>query len=107
MEKPLRDLARVNTLTLLYSGDGRDGSTSIRQDAEIYYGAVDAAGIGEPIEVPASDALCHGWVQVISGEVTVLGHTLTTADGLAIEDAPQGFSIWASRESRFLVFRLA
>lgn len=107
MEKPLAELAQPNALTLLYSGDGRDGSTQIRQDAEIHYGEVNAESIGKPITVDPSTRMPHAWVQVISGEVNVLGETLATADGLAIEDAPDGFDITASKESKFLVFRLS
>jgi redox-sensitive bicupin YhaK (pirin superfamily) len=107
MEKPLADVAEENALTLLYSGTGRDGSTAIRQDAEISFGQVDAEGIGNSISVTASPDMPHAWVQVISGEVTVLGETLGTADGLAIEDAPEGFGITASTDSKFLVFRLS
>ena len=107
MEKLLADLARDNALTLLYSGTGRDGSTEIRQDAEIYFGQVNASGIGKSIAVPASPDMPHAWVQVISGDVTVLGETLGTADGLAVEDAADGFEITASSESTFLVFRLS
>lgn len=70
-------------------------------------GRADAAGTGKPITVPASPAMPHAWVQVISGEVTVLGETLGTADGLAIEDAPDGFDITPAKESKFLVFRLS
>lgn len=107
MEKPLADLAKANDLTLLYSANGRDGSTAIRQDAEIYFGQADAHGIGKSLKVPASPEMPHAWVQIISGEVSVLGETLGTADGLAVENAPDGFEIKASKESRFLVFRLA
>jgi redox-sensitive bicupin YhaK (pirin superfamily) len=107
MEKPLAEIAKSNALTLLYSGDGRDGSTQIRQDAELHFGEVDANGIGRPIKVAASTAMPHAWIQVISGKMTVLGETLGTADGLAIEDAPDGFDIIPSAESKFLVFRLS
>ncbi len=103
-EKSLADLVAPNELTLLYSGDGRDGSTEIRQEAEISFGLMDA---GHTINVPASDSMPHAWIQVISGEVSVLGETLGTADGLAIEDAPEDFVISASAESRFLLFRLS
>jgi redox-sensitive bicupin YhaK (pirin superfamily) len=107
MEKPLAEVAKPNALTLLYSGTGRDRSTEIRQDAEIHYGEVNAEGIDKAITVPASVTMPHAWVQVIAGDVTVLGETLTTADGLAIEDAPEGFGITASTDSKFLVFRLS
>ncbi len=103
MEKPLAEFAKPNDLTLLYSGDGRDGSTEIRQDAEISYGQADA---GSTVTVPGSEPMPHAWIQVISGEVSVLGETLQTADGLAIEDAPDKFEITATADSKFLLFRL-
>lgn len=103
-EKELADLAKPNELTLLYSGDGRDGSTAIRQNAEIFFGRVSA---GETVTVPASDRMPNAWVQVISGKVTTLGESLETADGLAIEDAPNEFAITAESDTDFFLFRLA
>lgn len=103
-EKPLADIAAENDITLLYSGDGRDGSTEIRQDAEIFFGKTDA---GKEVSIPASESMPHSWIQVISGSLSVLGETLETADGLAIENAPDAISIEASEDSQFLVFRLA
>ncbi len=103
-EKELADLAKPNELTLLYSGDGRDGSTAIRQNAEIFFGRISA---GETVTVPASDPMPNAWVQVISGKVTTLGESLETADGLAIEDAPNEFAITAESDTDFFLFRLA
>ena len=105
MEKPLGDLAAADDLTLLYAGDGRDGATEIRQDAEISFGQL-RAGVN-PIAVPVDPRHPHAWVQVISGRLDVLGHTLGTADGLAVEDAPEGFRIHAQEDSAFLFFRLS
>ncbi len=104
-EVPLGDAAPADALTLLFSGDGRDGSTAIRQDAELSFARV---GAGRSVTVPASGPLPHAWVQVVSGEVGVLGETLAEGDGLAIADNPEGFAIdGRSAESRLLVFRLA
>ena len=103
-EKPLGDLAAPNSLTLLFTGDGRDGSTEIRQNAEISFGRVDA---GHAIAVPASESMPHAWIQVISGEVSVFGESLRTGDGLAIENAPSEFTVEGSAESQFLFFRLS
>lgn len=103
-EKPLADIAAENELTLLYSGDGRDGSTEIRQDAEISFGKVET---GNSVAIPASEQMPNAWVQVISGQLSVLGETLQTADGLAIEDSPEEILINASEDSQFLVFRLS
>lgn len=103
-EKPLGDRAAENSLTLLFSGDGRDGSTAIRQDAEIYFGR---AAAGASVSSAASESTPHTWIQVIRGEVSVLGESLATGDGLAIEDAPESFEIEASQESQWLLFRLS
>jgi len=102
-EKQLGELAKPNDLTLLYSGDGRDGSTEIRQNAEISFGKTDA---GNTVSVLESKSMPHAWIQVISGNVSVLGESLNTADGLAIENAPNGFAIEASADSEFFLFRL-
>lgn len=103
-EKPLAGLARPNALTLLYSGTGRDGSTEIRQDAEISFGKLDT---GRTLEVPPSTEMPHAWIQVIHGSLSALGERLETADGLAIEEAPQGIEIHAHTDTEFLVFRLS
>jgi len=102
-EKPLGADIGENVLTLLFSGDGRDGSSEIRQDAEIYFGKADA---GSQLEAPASEKTPHAWLQVISGEVQALGETLSSGDGIAIEDAPGTFAISAEVDSKFLLFRL-
>ena len=78
-------------------------STEIRQDAEIYFGKADA---GTVLEAPASEAMPNGWLQVIEGEIEVLGETLSTGDGIAIEDAMDAFHITADADSKFLFFRL-
>lgn len=103
MEKPLKEFSRPNELTLLYSGSGRDGSTEIRQNAEIFFAQADA---NEELTVPPSEGVPHAWIQLISGKLSVLGESLETADGLAIEDMPEGFPIRAAAQSEFLLFRL-
>lgn len=102
-EKPLAGLARDNDLTLLYSGDGRGDSTEIRQDAEIHFGHL--AG-GNRLAAPSSNLLPHAWVQVVRGDLSILGESLATADGLAVEHAPDGFEIEAGSDTEFLLFRL-
>lgn len=103
-EKKLDDSAAANALSLLFSGDGRDGSTAIRQNAEIHFGRVDA---GNSIEIPADSERSHAWLQVISGQVTVSGETLATADGVAIENEPGALTVKAAVDAKFLLFRLS
>lgn len=104
-EKPLGEAVTPDSLRLLFSGDGREGSTAIRQDAEISFGHVSK---GKEIAVPSSDTAPHVWIQVVSGEVSVFGETLKTGDGLAIENMPEEFPVaGVSPENRIIVFRLA
>lgn len=103
-EKHLGDQAVPNSLTLLFSSDGREDSTEIRQQAEIYFGRIEKGGC---VEVPTSSTTPHAWIQVIKGSVSTLGETLNTADGLAVEHAPDGFRIEAAEESELLIFRLS
>ena len=103
-EKPLGDEAKPDSLTLLFSGDGHDTSTAIRQDAEIHFGK---ANPGTVLTAPESESMPHAWLQVISGGVTLLGESLTTGDGIAIQDAPDEFPITADEGSTFLLFRLS
>ena len=103
-EKPLGESAAPDSLTLLFSGDGREDSTAIRQNADIYFG--NASG-GITLEAPASVNTPHAWLQVIEGAVTVLGEHLETGDGIAIEGSPDGFPVEVSDESKFLLFRLS
>jgi len=103
-EKRLGDSAAPNALTLLFSGDGREGSTAIRQNAEISFGRLDA---GSTLEIAADAERPHAWLQVISGEVKVAGETLGKADGVAIENEPGAIAIAASEDAKFLFFRLS
>lgn len=102
-EKKLTEIARKNDLTLLFSPDGRDGSTSIRQDAEIHFGRLEA---GQSLSVPASDWAKDSWIQVIEGNIEVLGDNLVTGDGLAIENQEDAYRLEASADTKFLLFRL-
>ncbi len=102
-EKALGDNAKPNTLTLLFSGKGKGGSTEIRQSAEISFGKLDA---GNELEIPGAKGLPHAWLQVIDGSLEVLGETLGKADGLAITSHPGSFRAKAVADSAFLLFRL-
>lgn len=103
-EKPLGEEARPNALTLLFSGNGRHGSTSIRQNAEIYFGRLAA---GKTLSVPASSSTPHAWIQIIEGAATAFDTPLLTADGVAIENAPDKFIIEAAKDTSLLLFRLS
>lgn len=87
-QKPLSDLpmsplrtqgpSSTSNKTLVASPDGRSGSLTIHQDAEVWLYRL---GEGETatIEVPAGKA---GWVQVVEGEVEVGGEKVATSDAV-------------------------
>jgi redox-sensitive bicupin YhaK (pirin superfamily) len=102
-EKPLGARAIPNALTLLFSGDGHDASTAVRQNVDIYFGKLSTE---TRLEIPASETAPHVWIQVISGKIDTLENHLGRADGLAIENCPETISLHASEESELLVFRL-
>lgn len=102
-EIPLGDRAPQNALTLLFSEDGRDGSTPIRQHAELSYGDLRK---GNQLDLINDAALPHLWLQVISGELSLLGHDLHKGDGIAVENSPTLVKLHATADSRFLLFRL-
>jgi len=79
---PLTD--REGRLRLLASPDGREGSITIHQAADLY-GAI----------VQSGDSLSHSlkndrqaWIQVAQGSLVVNGQSLQAGDGLAITDTP-------------------
>ncbi len=68
-------------LRLVASRDGRDGSLTIHQDADLYTVTLrDGASVAQDFR-PGR----YGWVQVARGTVTVNGKPLTAGDGAAIE----------------------
>ena len=73
--------ARRGRLALLVSPDGRDGSIATHQDALMYGGIIDA---GDQLahDLPAGR---RGYVHVARGSVRINGVTLSSGDGLAIE----------------------
>jgi redox-sensitive bicupin YhaK (pirin superfamily) len=104
VQVPVTTEASEKGLQLLFTPDGRDGTTAIRQDAEIYFGRL---GPGENVSLPASTALPNIWIQVIRGDLSVLGNSLKTGDGLAIESAYDVIELQANTDSECLIFRLA
>jgi quercetin 2,3-dioxygenase len=87
---------------LLASRDGRDGSVTIHQDVAIYRAHI-ALGNGLDYRLAAGR---HGWLQVITGELTVNGTGLKAGDGAAISNEQQ-LTLQAAQETSLLLFDLA
>jgi len=87
-------------ITLLVSKDGRDGSITMNQDADVYRVLLKA---GEKIDfAPMRN---KSWLQAAKGEVLVNGSTLEQGDGAAVRDE-KNLEIVGKTDAELLVFDL-
>jgi redox-sensitive bicupin YhaK (pirin superfamily) len=98
-EKHFGDDEKRGRLKLVASRDGRDGTVTIHQDADLY-SAMLAAG---EEATHTTERSRKGWVQVASGAVTVNGETLAAGDGAAIA-YEEAVAIRATADSELLLF---
>jgi redox-sensitive bicupin YhaK (pirin superfamily) len=92
---------RVNSLQLVASPDGADGSLHINQDARIYLSRITE-------KAALSLSLAQGraaWVQVLSGEVMLEQVSLYTSDGAAVSNE-DSFSLIGTSSSEVMIFDL-
>jgi redox-sensitive bicupin YhaK (pirin superfamily) len=86
--------------TLLASGDGRDGSLVIRQDARLSQVRLDR---GETAGFELDPSRLY-WMQVVSGRVTANGDTaLEAGDALGLRDEPGALRLQGGGDERSLV----
>jgi quercetin 2,3-dioxygenase len=102
-----RSFAEARGLTLLASADGRDGSLTIHQDADVWLARPAA---GATLELPLRPGR-GAWVQVARGGLTLRagdgpGVELGQGDGAAVEKAP-GLLVTGHGECEALLFDLA
>jgi redox-sensitive bicupin YhaK (pirin superfamily) len=93
------DAERRGRLKLVASGDGRDGSLSLNQDADLYLARLAA---GERV-THRPGAGRRVWLQVAGGAVTLNGQPLAAGDGVAIE-AEAELAIEGVAEADLLLF---
>ena len=94
-----------NQLRLIASQDGREGSTTINQDASVYASLLDS---GKGLELAVKSGR-HAWVQLVRGGLDVNGTKLTKGDGAAIssESSLRLTNVSGNGEAEFLLFDLA
>ncbi|HEX2032961.1 MAG TPA: pirin family protein [Chloroflexota bacterium] len=92
---------RRNRLCLVGSPDGRDGSTTIRQDVMVY------ATVLEPQHTVSLDLAVgrYGWVHVATGAIELNGQLLEDGDGAAIADETR-LTLSGRRGAEVLLFDL-
>jgi len=96
------DAEKRGKLRLVASRDGREGSVSINQDAELY------ATLLEPGETVTHElgAKRYGWAQVVRGGITLNGLPLQAGDGAAISNEER-LELTGTESSEVLLFDLA
>ena len=95
--------ARNGALALVASGDGRDGSIRINQDADLFAAV---AREGEALEHPFAGGR-YGWLQVAKGGVELPGGSIMQAgDGAMVENEDR-LVLKALADSEILLFDLA
>ena len=87
---------------LVISSDGRDGSATIHQDADIYRVRLES-GKSTTHEVTAGRG---AWLQLIKGSLTVNGTTLHPGDAISTDDTGT-LTLTATQDSEALLFDLA
>jgi redox-sensitive bicupin YhaK (pirin superfamily) len=102
-ERAMAADTKPNSLTLLASGDGRDGTIGIRAEAEVYFGRLDA-GFSTAHPVDAGRGV---FVHVIKGQVEIDGLQLEPGDGASIEiEDAESVGVLAGADAEFLLFDL-
>lgn len=91
-----------SALRLAASPDGRAGSLTIHQDAQLWLAAL-GGGQSETYQL---DPGRHAWVQVVRGELKLNDVALSAGDGAAVSDE-SALQLTANSESELLLFDLA
>lgn len=95
-----KDLA-TQKLVHVISADGRNGSIAIEQDADMYISRLNKFDTFDYV-VPPGRKL---WIQVVSGEVEIAGHSLQAGDAVAGE-ALSTAEIKADSQTELIIFEL-
>lgn len=88
-------------LTHVISKDGKSGSISIHQDADMYIAKLKKSEDLD-FDLPVTRRL---WIQIVKGEVSINGEKLQVGDAASTQDIDK-VSIKASEESEMIIFEL-
>lgn len=101
-EKHFSEAERRGRLRLIAASDGRDGSVTIHQDAQVYAAILDA---GQTV-VHSLDEARYAWVQVARGTIRLGQEELKQGDGAAIRKESE-LVVTAHDQAEVLLFDLA
>lgn len=101
-EKTFDEKAKRDTLLLVASKEGRDGSLSLNQDLDLHATRLAAGKSISHNLVGGRDA----WLQVAEGSVTIGDVTLDAGDGASLSEEDR-FTLTAQEDAHVLVFDIA
>ena len=100
-QKAIPESEERGVLRLVASRDGREGSVTIHQDADLYASRLLP---GERVKHALAEGR-HAWLQVVSGRVELNGTALGAGDGAAVSQET-GLEVVALDPAHFLLFDL-
>ena len=101
-QKAIPEAEERGALRLVASRDGRGGSVTIHQDADLYASRLEP---GERVKHALADGR-HAWLQMVSGRVELNGTALAAGDGAAVS-REGALEVVAVEPAHFLLFDLA
>jgi len=90
---------KLNRLKLVGSRDGRDGSVTIHQDVNLFASVLESDH-SVSLDLPPDRMV---FVQVVSGDISLNGESLSTGDGARLEGERQ-INVAATTDAEFLLF---
>jgi redox-sensitive bicupin YhaK (pirin superfamily) len=101
-QKAFSEAERHNTLRLIASAEGREGSVMVHQDISLFASIIDA---GKTVEHTLNPSR-YGWLQIARGAVEVSGERTGQGDGVVIV-AESELKLVAEEPAEVLLFDLA
>ena len=101
-QKAFPENERQDTLRLIGSRDGRDGSVVIHQDVDLFASLL-SADKSVAFDIKPGRKV---WLQIVKGKISVNGQALAAGDGLGLLDAGT-INLAAQENAEFLLFDLA
>lgn len=98
-ETTFSDSDKTDQFRLLGSRDGRNGSVTIHQDVDLYAALLTAGS--ELVHTLGADR--KGWLQVVSGDVSVNNERLAVGDGAALQNLME-IRVTAGSDAEILLF---
>ncbi|MBX2993662.1 MAG: pirin family protein [Bdellovibrionaceae bacterium] len=100
-QKSFADELKEKKWVLAVSGDGRDGSLKMNQDAELWLGRLDA---GQQLKKDLNPKRNY-WIQITKGDLTIDGEKLSAGDGVALRQS-EAAELASSQGAEMIFFNL-